>query len=79
MVYSAQSLQVEHCLGFAKTVIIMIIIIIIIIIIITDVKHNDFRVSSVRGGIYLTAFKIGNLLNTCIVITQNNHLLFLPI
>ena len=76
MVYSAQSLQVEHCLGFAKTVIIMIIIIIIII---TDVKHNDFRVSSVRGGIYLTAFKIGNLLNTCIVITQNNHLLFLPI
>ena len=75
MVYSAQSLQVEHCLGFAKTVIIMIIIIIII----TDVKHNDFRVSSVRGGIYLTAFKIGNLLNTCIVITQNNHLLFLPI
>ena len=77
MVYSAQSLQVEHCLGFAKTVIIMIIIIIIIII--TDVKHNDFRVSSVRGGIYLTAFKIGNLLNTCIVITQNNHLLFLPI
>ena len=76
MVYSAQSLQVEHCLGFAKTVIIMIIIIIIII---TDVKHNDFRVSSVPGGIYLTAFKIGNLLNTCIVITQNNHLLFLPI